>query len=270
MLTRPLFTLLSLFIGGFCIGNVSAFELPTAEQLSTTANSTLDAQKLKKSQKPIPDFRKIKDPKIKKSAFIKTITKEARPILYTLEKQRTILLGLYLRYRSGDPLSDDEQQWVLKLARHMEIKGFDSDVHKSWLQLIKRTDTIPLSLLIAQAAIESAWGTSRFAREGNNYFGIWCSRPGCGIVPKQREEGATHEVERYSNISNAIRKYIHILNTRPAFKELRTLRHQQRVSLLSPTGTMLIKGLGRYAKNGSEYMETLRKVIRQNRLGLYD
>lgn len=264
---NPLTTLLALVIGSAYIGNVCAFELPTAEQLSTTATSTLSA---KKTQNPIPDFRKIKDPKIKKSAFINTITREARPILYTIGKQRTILLGLYLRYRSGDPLSDDEQQWVLKLARHMEVKDFDSDIRKSWIQLIKRTDAIPLSLLIAQAAIESAWGTSRFAREGNNYFGIWCSSPGCGIIPRQRAEGATHEVESYPTVGNAVRKYIHILNTRPAFKELRTLRHQQRASLLSPTGSMLIKGLGRYAKNGSEYMETVRKVIRQNQLGLYD
>ncbi len=255
-----------LILSLFC-STAAAAELPSSEDLSVTASSAVAA---KKAQRPVPDFRKIKDPKIRKQAFINTITREARPILYGVEKQRTILLGLYLRYRSGDPLSKDEQLWVLKLAHHMEIEDFDSEIHKSWISLIKRTDTVPLSLLIAQAAIESAWGTSRFARKGNNYFGIWCSTPGCGIVPKQRAEGANHEVERYSSVEQAIRKYIHILNTRPAFKELRTLRHQQRVSLLSPTGTMLIKGLGRYAQNGSEYMETLNKVIRQNQLGLYD
>jgi Bax protein len=263
MLQRTAITL-SLFL--LC-GSVAAFELPSGEDLSTTANRTIAA---KKELRPIPDFDKIKDPSIRKEAFINTILREARPVLYSLEKQRTILLGLYLRYRSGDPLSGDEQRWVLKLAHHMEVRDFDSEIHSSWISLIKRTDTIPLSLLIAQAAIESAWGTSRFAREGNNYFGIWCSTPGCGIVPKQRSEGATHEVERYSSLEKAIRKYVHILNTRSAFKQLRTLRHQQRVSLLSPTGTMLIKGLGRYAENGSVYMETLDKVIQQNQLGLYD
>ncbi len=244
-----------------------AFELPSPDDLSDTANHTLEAQK---AVKPVPNFSNIKDPTIRKQAFINTITREARPILHAIDKQRTVLMGLYLRYRAGDPLSLHEQQWVLKMAHHLEVGDFDSDHPKSWLTLIQRTDTIPLSLLIAQAAIESAWGTSRFAREGNNYFGIWCSRPGCGIIPKRRAEGATHEVERYPTLELAIRKYIHILNTRSAFQELRNLRHQQRTSLLSPSGTMLIKGLARYAENGNEYMETLDKVIYQNQLGLYD
>ncbi len=247
----------------FCT-TASAFGLPSAEEISATTEIT------KQTPPPLPQFGQIKDPKIRKQAFINTILTAARPVLYGLEKQRTILLGLYLRYRSGDILSRKEQLWILRLAHHMEVKDFDSDIHKSWITLIKRTDIIPLSLLVAQAAIESAWGTSRFAQEGNNFFGIWCSTPGCGIVPKARAEGATHEVERYPSLQAAIRKYTHILNTRSAFKALRILRHQQRVSLLSPTGTMLAKGLGRYAKNGSEYMETLEKVIRQNQLGLYD
>lgn len=248
-------------------GSVAAFDLPTGDDLSTLASNQVQTHK---SEVPVPDFKSIKDPNIRKRAFINLITKMARPILHSVEKKRTILLGLYLRYRAGDPLSHDEQQWILKLAQHLEVKTFDSDLHDQWLILIKRTDSIPLSLLIAQAALESAWGTSRFAREGNNYFGIWCSRPGCGIVPKQRAEGATHEVERYSNVTMAVRKYIHILNTRSAFKELRKLRHQQRVSLLSPSGTMLLKGLGKYAKNGGEYMESLEKIIRQNQLALLD
>lgn len=243
-----------------------AFDLPANNDLSTIAEIPA------RQQEPIriPDFNSIKDSKIRKQAFIRLITKVARPILHSIEKKRTILLGLYLRYRTGDPLTDSEQQWILRLAKHLELKQFDSEKNSSWIELLKRTDTIPLSLLIAQAAIESAWGTSRFAREGNNYFGIWCSRPGCGIVPKQRAKGANHEVERYPNVTLGIRKYIHILNTRDAFEPLRKLRHQQRVSLLSPTGTMLLRGLDRYAEHGETYMDSLEKIIRQNQLALLD
>ena len=41
-----------------------------------------------------------------------------------------------------------------------------------------------------QAANESAWGTSRFARIGLNFFGQWCYSKGCGMVPKRRNTGA--------------------------------------------------------------------------------
>ncbi len=256
-----------LLLLSLAVTTATAAELPTPDQLSEVANNTISAQE---KVKPLPDFSSIKDRNIRKQAFINTLLREARPILYTISKRRTVLLGLYLRYRNGDPLTSHEQQWVLWLAHHMKVNSFDSDHHKSWITLIKRTDTIPLSLLVAQGAIESAWGTSRFAREGNNYFGIWCSRPGCGMVPKRRPAGAVHEVERYSSLSAAINKYIHILNTRPAFQELRNLRHQQRGSLLSPSGTLLAKGLKQYAENGDQYLNTLEKVIRQNQLGLFD
>ncbi|MBC8520296.1 MAG: glucosaminidase domain-containing protein [Gammaproteobacteria bacterium] len=217
-----------------------------------------------------PDFGSIKDRSIRKSAFISYMASQARPIIHKIGKERTVLLSLYLRYRSGDSLNDKEQSWVLELAKVQGLHKFNSDNEESWSELLKRTDIIPLSLLMAQGALESAWGTSRFAREGNNYFGIWCFTPGCGMVPKQRNEGATHEVESYVSMKAAIEKYIYILNTRPAFEELRNLRHQQRLNLLTPSGTILLKGLGLYAKNGAEYMELVKKIIRQNGLGQYD
>ncbi len=222
------------------------------------------------NHRQIPDFRSIKDRTIRKRAFIQTITEHARPILHRIEKERTVLLSLYLRYRSGDELTSEEQRWILELATIRKVTKFDSDNEKRWTELLRRTDGIPLSLIIAQGALESAWGTSRFAREGNNYFGIWCFKPGCGMVPVRRDEGATHEVEKYPDLTAAIEKYIHILNTRSAFEELRVLRHQQRLNLLTPSGTFLLKGLGLYAKNGEEYMTLVEKIITQNRLGQYD
>lgn len=222
------------------------------------------------TKNPTPDFQSIKDISIRKQAFIRHIANQARPLLHKLEKERTILLSHYLRYRSGDPLSAEEQQWVLGIAKSRNLTKFDSDDEATWVALIKRTDVVPLSLLIAQGAIESAWGTSRFAREGNNYFGIWCSRPGCGMVPTQRAEGATHEVESYPTTQAAIEKYLLILNTRSAFEEFRKLRYQQRINLLTPSGTFVLNGLGLYAKNGEEYMALLEKIIHQNQLAQYD
>ncbi len=246
------------------LGSAVAAEPPT-DNGAAEQNSKADS-----GQGQIPDFSSIKDRAIRKRAFIQTITEQARPILHRIEKERTILLSLFLRYRSGDELTSEEQRWILELAKIRKVKQFDSDKEEKWTELLKRTDGIPLSLIIAQGALESAWGTSRFAREGNNYFGIWCFKPGCGMVPNRRDEGATHEVEQYPNLSGAIEKYIHILNTRSAFEELRVLRHQQRLNLLTPSGTFLLKGLGLYAKNGEEYMALVEKIITQNMLGQYD
>ncbi len=249
----PLLLLLSLFLSG-----------AVGEESVTTTDSTDSAVR------QAPDFRSIKDRAIRKGAFINYVTSQARPILHRIERERTILLSLYLRYRSGESLSSEEQQWVFELAQIRKVKKFSSDSEESWSELLMRTDGIPLSLIIAQAALESAWGTSRFAREGNNYFGIWCFQPGCGMVPNRREEGATHEVEQYPDLRAGIENYIYILNTRSAFEELRRLRHQQRLNLLTPSGTFVLRGLGLYAKDGEEYMSLIEKIISQNRLGQYD
>ena len=40
-------------------------------------------------------------------------------------------------------------------------------------RLLRRVDTIPVALALAQAAVESGWGTSRFAQQGNALFGQW-------------------------------------------------------------------------------------------------
>jgi len=249
----------------FCLILWSCFT-PASAQESNPLTSTIEDS----AAKPTPDFQSIKNLSIRKQSFIRHLESQARPLLHALERERTILLSHYLRYRSGDPLSSEEQQWVLRLAQSRNLKTFDSDDEPTWIALIKRTDVVPLSLLMAQAAIESAWGTSRFAREGNNYFGIWCNRPGCGMVPHQRADGATHEVERYPDLQAAIEKYLLILNTRSAFEAFRNLRYQQRLNLLTPSGTFVLNGLGLYAKNGEEYMALLEKIIHQNQLAQYD
>ena len=57
-------------------------------------------------------------------------------------------------------------------------------------ELLKVIDILPPSLVLAQAANESNWGRSRFAKDFNNYFGIWCFSEGCGIIPKERDRSA--------------------------------------------------------------------------------
>ena len=67
-------------------------------------------------------------------------------------------------------------------------------------ELLKVIDILPPSLVLAQAANESDWGRSRFAKDFNNYFGIWCFSKGCGVIPKERDEDAIHEVASFNSL----------------------------------------------------------------------
>ena len=133
-------------------------------------------------------------------------------------------------------------------------------------ELLVRVDIIPVSLALAQAANESAWGTSRFAREGNNIFGQWCFDEGCGLVPGQRADDASHEVRSFSSVEASVRAYFRNLNTNPTYEYLRELRAQMRMKGKPLDSRALAQGLLRYSERGHVYISELYDIIRVNDL----
>ena len=137
-------------------------------------------------------------------------------------------------------------------------------------ELLKVIDILPPSLVLAQAANESDWGRSRFAKDFNNYFGIWCFSKGCGVIPKDRDEDATHEVASFKSLEDCIDYYVLNINRSYAYEDLRLMRKNQRESLQPITGTLLAQGLGNYAFPGDEYIESIQTLINFNQLERYD
>ena len=84
---------------------------------------------------------------------------------------------------------------------------------------------IPTSLIIAQSIVESNFGTSRFAKEGNNLFGVrvWSKN---GILPEKQHESINWRVKTYSTKCQSVRDYINILNNNHHYKEFRFLRNK--------------------------------------------
>jgi Bax protein len=137
-------------------------------------------------------------------------------------------------------------------------------------ELLKVIDILPPSLVLAQAANESDWGRSRFAKDFNNYFGIWCFSKGCGVIPKDRDEDATHEVASFKSLEDCIDYYVLNINRSYAYEDLRLMRKNQRENLQPITGTLLAQGLGNYAFPGDEYIESIQTLINFNQLERHD
>ena len=123
---------------------------------------------------------------------------------------------------------------------------------------------------LAQAANESAWGTSRFATKGNNLFGQWCFSKGCGLVPRGRVEGASHEVAKFSSPFRSVRAYIQNLNRHPTYQELRDIRQEDRRGKDPLSGVDMAAGLLGYSERGQEYVDEIRAMIHYNNLTFYD
>lgn len=175
-----------------------------------------------------------------------------------------------LRLRKQHVLESHEIHWLDKLAARYELGQWDWSQAESWRRLLKRVDVVPPALALAQAANESGWGRSRFAREGHNYFGQWCFSPGCGIVPEARAQAASHEVARFASPANSVRAYLHNINTHFAYRQLRELRAQIRDRKGLLTGERLAAGLEGYSARGMAYVHEIKSMIKQNRLTRFD
>ena len=156
-----------------------------------------------------------------------------------------------------------ERVWLKR--RFKEYKIEDSDL----AELKTRMDIIPVSLAIAQAAIESGWGTSRFALEGNALFGQWTWGKK-GIEPKDKDSNKKFKILNFQILRASVRAYKNNLNTNNSYREFREARALLRQNDDKISGLELAKHLFRYAATGKEYTTSLEKSIKMNSLDDFD
>jgi len=144
----------------------------------------------------------------------------------------------------------------------MESVGLEETIELLW----RRVDTVPESLVLIQAAKESGWGRSRFAREGNALFGQRCYEEGCGIVPGARTEKSMFEVQSFETAAQSVESYIRNLNTHDRYIVMRRARHQLRQRGADVSGTELAAYLDDYSERGPAYVAEIQSMIRQNDL----
>ena len=123
----------------------------------------------------------------------------------------------------------------------------------------------PVSVVLAQAAIESAWATSRFFVEANNVFGVWSFDPDESRIAAGEKRGdATVYLKKYRTLEHAVRDYFRTLARGQKFAEFRQLRQKTTDPFL------LVTGLDNYSEKGAKYGEELSAIIRRNEFQQYD
>lgn len=137
-------------------------------------------------------------------------------------------------------------------------------------ELLYKVDIIPAGLALGQAAYESGYGTSRFAVEGNALFGQW-TYGGKGLVPEQQRKNlGDHRIAAYDWPFDSVRGYFINLMSHPAYEDFRKLRARLRADGKPLTSLVLADGLIRYSERGQEYVDTLKGIIRVNKLDVAD
>ena len=201
----------------------------------------------------VPDFAKFKDVRKKKAAYFDYMY----PLILAENKKILAERAIVRNAKASPQLT----KICKKYSKDCEV--IDAEKIES---LLARVDVIPPSLAMAQGANESAWGTSRFAKEANNFFGQWCYQKGCGIVPAKRNKGAKHEVRKFSDPQQSVGAYIFNLNTGRVYVPLRKQRVIARAASKNTTGYELAKGLIQYSQRREAYVKEIRAMISSNKL----
>jgi len=214
----------------------------------------------------VPDFSSIQDVTQKKISFFDFLQPYIDEENARVERLRAELLRVIDKIRQAQALSYEETQFLQDLSLTYQVETDNLYAPGFLNTLVRRVDVIPPSLVLAQAANESAWGTSRFAVEGFNFFGQWCYTEGCGLVPQRRRPTAYHEVKSFSSIQDSVNAYFMNLNTFPSYQEMRKIRKELRDLQKPIDGISLAEGLSKYSERGEDYINELRSMIHYNAL----
>jgi Bax protein len=211
---------------------------------------------------PMPDFRAYEAGPDRKAEFFEFV----RPLV-AAENERVRHDRARLReIANRSRLMWLDRWWLAALADDYKIDRQSLTEAELIETLLRRVDVVPMSLALAQAAKESGWGTSRFARDGNNLFGEWCFKPGCGIVPQNRTEGRRHEVEAFDSPRESVVSYLRNLNTHDRYRSFRVERARLREAGAEPSGMLLAEELAYYSERRDDYISDIKGMIRVNKL----
>jgi len=208
----------------------------------------------------------------KKSLFFRFLAPVILYVNETILEDRSRAETLLERQAAGEAITADDREWLRELAAEYEVPGADSgplDAAQG-AELLRRVDVIPPSLALAQGAVESGWGTSRFADLGNSLFGQWCWTGGIQPEEQRTETHGDHRVAAFKTTTLSAASYAHNLNTHDAYESFRRQRAEAHKHSPYPRGLDLVGAMVRYSERGEAYVHELKTIIRQNTLDAVD
>jgi Bax protein len=214
---------------------------------------------------PPPDFAGMPVEQ-KKREFFAYLSPMISEVNFGLAADRARVRELRAAFEHDEPIGWADRRWLERLALKLEVDRDELTLGEALVLLERRAGVVPESIVLVQAAVESGWGTSRFALEGNNYFGQRCYRANCGMVPNERPQGARFGLARFASAGASVESYILNLNTHDSYRSFRELRQQRRMAGEAITGLSLVHGLESYSERGPEYVAQIASMIRGNNL----
>lgn len=194
----------------------------------------------------------------KKQKFFDMLLPSILVASYEIKEARVKLEDISKSLENGEKLSASDEDFLTHLLKEWEAKDVGELLNKKMVLL-------PSSIMLAQAALETGWGSSRFFTKANNTFGIWSfdsKEP--RVKARGTRNGKAVFVKKYENLHESIIDYYKLIAKGP-YEEYRLASAEA-----DKSPYRLIKHLNRYSELGQEYVKRLRVVMRQSELEKYD
>ncbi len=212
------------------------------------------------------DFQHLNE---QKQQFVKTvlplIINENQKIL----SNRNDLIILRSKLTENNSLNSFELNKLRKLSKKYKIEYHNEHKMEIIDKLLLRVEMIPNSIVLAQAAIESGWGSSRFAQEYNALFGEYTYDNTKGVVPLKRKNGDTHLIKAFNSYNNSVASYFNNINSHYAYEDFREIRNIMRERNNFSNINLLVERLSTYAED-ENYIKTIKQVIKINKFSIFD
>lgn len=209
------------------------------------------------------DLGEVTETDKRKRLFVATLLPLVLQSNERIAADRERLLRLSDRLALGLSLREPDREWLDELSTSYGVDRDDLE------ELRRRVDTVPVSLALAQAAEESGWGTSRFAKRGNALFGQYTTSDYPAMVARDRDD-TTITVRAFEGIPQSVDSYMRNLNTHRAYTDFRKTRDQFRRQGHEPDARALLATLTRYSERGLDYVRTISSIIRANQFEQFD
>ena len=196
------------------------------------------------------DFTKVKG-KSKKQIFIDTLILAIEKIRNKIETDKQYVISLIEK----EVLTEEEQLYLDEMFTRYKVKN------KSGKELVHKMVVPPTSFILGQASLESGWGNSKLAKEGNNLFAI---RSTLKDKEKTVYLGPNQFYKKYESIEDSLVDYIMTLSRHSSYSNLRKAINNGEETMV------LVKHLGNYSEVKHIYEQRLSQIITKNNLVKYD
>ena len=196
------------------------------------------------------DFDKVKG-KSKKQIFIDTLIPTIEKIRAKVEADKQYVISLIEK----EILTEEEKLFLNEMFIKYKVKS------KSKNDLVHKMVVPPTSFILGQASLESGWGSSKLAREGNNLFAIRST-----LKDKERTVylGPNQFYKKYKTLEDSLMDYIMTLSRHSSYSNLRKAINNGEETIV------LVKHLGNYSEVKYIYEQRLTQIITKNNLVKYD